>query len=305
MQKELPKSKNNNTGNKVVKKDKTNLDLANFKESNKIIDSLKNLKRKNEVYLNKMKRKVNIESAKLDEDFDSKKISFLSDEKTLLEDSIYTLNFNIDEEINRLNNSKVKPNSRKVKDRKENLDFDNITKIDTNSISKENKEKFIKGEKEKQTKPKKDKDIKIVSEVGTVVIRNENKKIKYKIGDVVERPLQEKSRFYLSRAKLEIDKSNISKAKDYIDKSIKLNPSLAEAYMLKGDIYSSFTYYDKAVSQYKKASFLDPKNVVIEILEDVPITDELIDACKELKAKGFKFALDDHDFDPKWDIFFL
>ncbi|WP_448249992.1 EAL and HDOD domain-containing protein [Thalassotalea agariperforans] len=51
-------------------------------------------------------------------------------------------------------------------------------------------------------------------------------------------------------------------------------------------------------------SFLDPKNVVIEILEDVPITDELIDACKELKAKGFKFALDDHDFDPKWDIFF-
>ncbi|MGJ8692857.1 MAG: EAL and HDOD domain-containing protein [Thalassotalea sp.] len=51
-------------------------------------------------------------------------------------------------------------------------------------------------------------------------------------------------------------------------------------------------------------SFLNPKNVVIEIIEDVPISDELIDACKKLKAKGFKFALDDHDFDPKWDVFF-
>ena len=51
-------------------------------------------------------------------------------------------------------------------------------------------------------------------------------------------------------------------------------------------------------------SFLDPQNVVIEIVEDVPISDELIDACKKLKAKGFKFALDDHDFDPKWDVLF-
>lgn len=51
-------------------------------------------------------------------------------------------------------------------------------------------------------------------------------------------------------------------------------------------------------------SFLDPKNVVIEILEDVPISDELLDACRKLKAKGFRFALDDHDFDPKWDVFF-
>lgn len=51
-------------------------------------------------------------------------------------------------------------------------------------------------------------------------------------------------------------------------------------------------------------SFLNPKNVVIEILEDVPISNELLAACKKLKAKGFKFALDDHNFDPKWDIFF-
>ncbi len=51
-------------------------------------------------------------------------------------------------------------------------------------------------------------------------------------------------------------------------------------------------------------SFLDPNKVVIEILEDVPISDELLDACRDLKNKGYKFALDDHDFDPKWDVFF-
>lgn len=50
-------------------------------------------------------------------------------------------------------------------------------------------------------------------------------------------------------------------------------------------------------------SFLDPKEIVIEILEDVPITDALLTACKELKEKGFSLALDDHDFDPKWDVF--
>lgn len=51
-------------------------------------------------------------------------------------------------------------------------------------------------------------------------------------------------------------------------------------------------------------SFLDSKKVIIEIVEDVPISDELFDACQDLKNKGFKFALDDHDFDPKWDRFF-
>lgn len=50
-------------------------------------------------------------------------------------------------------------------------------------------------------------------------------------------------------------------------------------------------------------SFLDPKKIVIEILEDVPISDELLLACKELKSKGFTLALDDHDFDSKWDAF--
>ncbi|MFT5759895.1 MAG: c-di-GMP-related signal transduction protein [Alteromonadaceae bacterium] len=50
-------------------------------------------------------------------------------------------------------------------------------------------------------------------------------------------------------------------------------------------------------------SFLDPKKVVIEILEDVLANDALLATCKLLKEKGYTLALDDHDFDPKWEIF--
>jgi len=51
-------------------------------------------------------------------------------------------------------------------------------------------------------------------------------------------------------------------------------------------------------------SFLDPKHVVLEILEDVAVSDELVHAVKSLKEKGYKLALDDHDFDAKWDVLF-
>lgn len=51
-------------------------------------------------------------------------------------------------------------------------------------------------------------------------------------------------------------------------------------------------------------SFLDPEKVVIEILEDIDICDELISAVKSLKEKGYRLALDDHDFDPKWEVLF-
>jgi len=48
---------------------------------------------------------------------------------------------------------------------------------------------------------------------------------------------------------------------------------------------------------------IDPDSMVIEILETVPISDELLTACKELHKMGYRLALDDHDFDPKWDVF--
>lgn len=48
---------------------------------------------------------------------------------------------------------------------------------------------------------------------------------------------------------------------------------------------------------------INPKSMVIEILETVPISNELMTACKQLHSMGYKLALDDHDFDPKWDVF--
>lgn len=48
---------------------------------------------------------------------------------------------------------------------------------------------------------------------------------------------------------------------------------------------------------------LDPKSVVIEVLETVPISETLLQACRDLHRLGYQLALDDHDFDSKWDIF--
>jgi c-di-GMP-related signal transduction protein len=44
---------------------------------------------------------------------------------------------------------------------------------------------------------------------------------------------------------------------------------------------------------------LDPKNVVIEITETVDVSDELVDACQQIKAQGYRLALDDYDLEEK------
>ena len=49
------------------------------------------------------------------------------------------------------------------------------------------------------------------------------------------------------------------------------------------------------------ATILPFKDVVIEILEDVEPTDEIISACKRLKEQGFTLALDDFVFDKKYN----
>jgi EAL and modified HD-GYP domain-containing signal transduction protein len=70
-----------------------------------------------------------------------------------------------------------------------------------------------------------------------------------------------------------------------------------------GDLPAYINFHaDTLISHFP--SFLDPKNVVLEILEDVPVTDELLSACKELHKKGYKLALDDFDFDEKWHAFY-
>ena len=43
---------------------------------------------------------------------------------------------------------------------------------------------------------------------------------------------------------------------------------------------------------------LPPERVVLELLETILVTPDLVERCRVLKQKGFVFALDDHIFDP-------
>jgi EAL and modified HD-GYP domain-containing signal transduction protein len=49
--------------------------------------------------------------------------------------------------------------------------------------------------------------------------------------------------------------------------------------------------------------YLDPSKVVIEVLEDVPITEQLVERVKELKERGFKIALDDFVLDENVTVY--
>lgn len=54
-----------------------------------------------------------------------------------------------------------------------------------------------------------------------------------------------------------------------------------------------FINFDAALLHSEVPELLPASSIVIEILETVKITPELLDRCRELKAKGFRFALDD------------
>jgi len=45
----------------------------------------------------------------------------------------------------------------------------------------------------------------------------------------------------------------------------------------------------------------DKKQIVVEILESVQPTEEVVNACRDLVEGGYTLALDDHDFNNKWD----
>lgn len=46
---------------------------------------------------------------------------------------------------------------------------------------------------------------------------------------------------------------------------------------------------------------LPAEKVVLELLEHVPVTDTIIERCRELKGKGFVIALDDHVYAPVYE----
>ncbi|MEE2024003.1 EAL and HDOD domain-containing protein [Alkalimonas mucilaginosa] len=55
---------------------------------------------------------------------------------------------------------------------------------------------------------------------------------------------------------------------------------------------------DSLLYQFPHA--LDPANTVIEILESVPFSSELLTACRQLHEQGYQLALDDYTFNPQW-----
>lgn len=66
--------------------------------------------------------------------------------------------------------------------------------------------------------------------------------------------------------------------------------------------YAFINFHEDALLHHFPTS-LPSKDIYVEILEDVPVSSQLVTACKKLKKLGYKLALDDHDFDPKWDVF--
>jgi len=71
---------------------------------------------------------------------------------------------------------------------------------------------------------------------------------------------------------------------------------------ITGDLPGHINFHTGALIK-RFPSFLDPKKVVIEIREDVLANNALLATCKLLQEKGYTLALDDHDFDPKWEVF--
>ncbi|MCB9227622.1 MAG: tetratricopeptide repeat protein [Chitinophagales bacterium] len=131
------------------------------------------------------------------------------------------------------------------------LDFSNEVAPDTSSNKyKKEQAKLSKKLKLEESNEEFDKTVMIEE----VAVSYKKKKTKYKIGDEVDEIRQDKAKFFLSRAMLEIDKGNLKKANSYIGKSIDLNPSYTEAYMLNGDLWASLGYYDKALKEYERAS---------------------------------------------------
>ncbi|MBC3766020.1 EAL and HDOD domain-containing protein [Neptunicella marina] len=49
-------------------------------------------------------------------------------------------------------------------------------------------------------------------------------------------------------------------------------------------------------------TFLAPEKIVVELLEDLDVNEQLLDACKQIKQNGYRLALDDYDFDLKWQV---
>lgn len=63
----------------------------------------------------------------------------------------------------------------------------------------------------------------------------------------------------------------------------------------------AFINFDEKSILAKLPSMLDKNSVVIELLETINVTPDIIKAVSKLYNQGYKLALDDYDFSPKWE----
>ncbi|MFT6899635.1 MAG: EAL and modified HD-GYP domain-containing signal transduction protein [Paraglaciecola sp.] len=65
--------------------------------------------------------------------------------------------------------------------------------------------------------------------------------------------------------------------------------------------WAFINFHENTLIQHFPTS-LDPKKVIIEIVETVELSEKLVEACAHIKQLGYKLALDDYDFTSKWDV---
>lgn len=58
-----------------------------------------------------------------------------------------------------------------------------------------------------------------------------------------------------------------------------------------------FINFTRKLLELQVPTYFDPRDIVVEILEDIPLSLELIEICKDLKQQGYIIALDDFIFD--------
>lgn len=63
-----------------------------------------------------------------------------------------------------------------------------------------------------------------------------------------------------------------------------------------------FINFTENLLKLKLPTYFDPKSIVVEILEDIPINHELVAICQELKELGYTIALDDFAIQESYDL---
>ena len=76
---------------------------------------------------------------------------------------------------------------------------------------------------------------------------------------------------------------------------------LFDLQMLTGNA-KAFINVDLSALLRGAARLLPPNRVIIEILETITPTPEVVQLCQELRSSGYVLALDDYIGHPKWDV---